>query len=60
VNRASSVLAGIVASASLTIFFAQPTLPPKEIVGAALVIAAIAVLALPSLLGAKKRRLATT
>jgi drug/metabolite transporter (DMT)-like permease len=60
VNRASSVLAGIVASASLTIFFAQPSLPPKEIVGAALVIAAIVVLALPSLLGAKKRRLATT
>jgi hypothetical protein len=60
VNRASSVLAGIVASASLTIFFAQPRLPLKEMVGAGLVIAAITVLALPSVLTARRRRLAVT
>lgn len=55
VNRASSVLAGIVASACLTLFLAQPRLPTSEIVGACLVVAAILVLALPGVLEARRK-----
>jgi hypothetical protein len=49
------VLAGIVASACLTIFLGQPPLPSSEIVGAILVVAAIAVLAAPGVIEARRK-----
>jgi len=54
VNRASSVLAGLVASWLLWATVGGRTLSTSEIVGASLVIAAIFVLALPSLLQRRK------
>jgi drug/metabolite transporter (DMT)-like permease len=48
VNRASSVLAGILASLALGAFFGAPPVPAREFAGAGLVIAAIVVLAWPS------------
>ena len=59
VNRASSVLAGILASGILTVFLAQPSLPTSEVVGALMVIGAIVVLALPGILARRKARAAS-
>lgn len=56
VNRASSILAGVVASTSLALAARQPWPSAWELVGAALVIAAIGVLAAPAILD--KRRAA--
>ncbi len=56
VNRASSILAGVFASLSLAILFGRRPPGGTEFVGAALVVAAIVVLSLPSLL--KKRKAA--
>lgn len=55
VNRASSVLAGIVASVGLSLLFVRPGLKPSEIVGAMLVIGAIVVLAVPGVLAARRK-----
>jgi len=55
VNRASSVLAGIVASVVLTLWLSQPRLPTAEIVGAVLIVVAIAVLALPGVIEGRRR-----
>lgn len=54
VNRASSVLAGLLASVALMLVIGAPPVPPSELTGAGMVIAAIALLSLPSVLG--KRR----
>jgi hypothetical protein len=59
VNRASSVLAGIVASGILAVFLGQPGLPAQEVVGAMLVVAAIAVLAVPGVLEARRKARST-
>lgn len=48
VNRASSVLAGLLASVFLTAAAGAPSLPLSEVVGACLVLSAIAVLAVPT------------
>jgi hypothetical protein len=55
VNRASSVLAGVVATGILAVFLGQPGLPAQEIVGAVLVVAAIAVLAVPGVIEARRK-----
>lgn len=57
VNRASSVLAGIVASYSLAFLLRHPPPAGREIAGAMLIIAAIVVLTVPTL--AKKRAAAS-
>lgn len=49
VNRASSVLAGVLASLSLQIFASERALPRSEYLGATLIIAAIVVLAYPTI-----------
>jgi hypothetical protein len=54
VNRASSVLAGIVASYSLMWLLGTKPPPWGEMVGAALIIAAIVVLAVPAVRGARR------
>ncbi len=54
VNRASSILAGVVASACLALATSEPLPSGWELVGAGLVVAAIGVLAPPGLL--EKRR----
>ncbi len=54
VNRASSVLAGLLASLFLTAAAGAPSLPLSEIVGACLILSAIAVLAVPTLIEARK------
>jgi len=54
VNRASSILAGVVASFSLAAFLPYHAPGPVDLVGAALVLAAILVLSLPGVL--TKRR----
>jgi hypothetical protein len=48
VNRASSMLAGLLASAFLTAVAGAPWLPISEVIGACLILAAIAVLAVPT------------
>ena len=53
VNRASSILAGVLASLSLALFFGHRPPGPMELLGATLVIAAILTLSLPTVL--KKR-----
>lgn len=61
VNRASSILAGVAASASLTLFAGVAAPGPSEFLGAALVIGAILALSLPGPLGrylAARRRAA--
>ena len=58
VNRASSILAGVVASFSLSIFARQSRPNGYELAGAALVVAAIVVLSAPSVLAKRKERLA--
>ncbi len=45
VNRASSVLAGVVASGALWIAFGAKAIPPRELFGATLLVAAIVLLA---------------
>lgn len=47
VNRASSVLAGVVAAGGLAVIGAGKVPPPSELVGAAIVVAAVVVLAAP-------------
>jgi len=47
VNRASSVLAGLLATLFLSLFFGGKSLPPRELLGAALLLTAIVILALP-------------
>lgn len=54
VNRASSILAGVVASFSLALFGHQPFPNGWELAGAALVVMAIAALSAPALLAKKK------
>lgn len=48
VNRASSVLAGVLATAALALGTGASFLPPAEMVGAGLLLSAIAVLAVPT------------
>jgi len=55
VNRASSVLAGVLATGVLAVTLGQPGAGPLELVGAALVIAAMAVLAVPTVLAARRK-----
>lgn len=54
VNRASSVLSGLCASFGMTALLGAPSVPVAELVGAALIIAAIFVLALPGLMPARR------
>ena len=56
VNRASSVLAGVLASAGLVALGFSRRVPPTDLVGASLVLAAIAVLATPTILGARAKK----
>lgn len=56
VNRASSMLAGVIASVTVTRVTGGPPLPPPEILGACLILLAIAVLAVPSFLEARAAR----
>lgn len=56
VNRASSILAGLVASFANTMIFGAALPSAFELLGAALVVAAIVMLSLPSLLARKKVR----
>lgn len=56
VNRASSVLAGVIATVSLGLIFHTKMPPHGEIVGALLVIVAVVVLSVPTLLAARARR----
>ncbi|WP_426752366.1 hypothetical protein [Myxococcus sp. Y35] len=55
VNRASSVLAGVLATGLLSVTLGQPGAGALELVGAALVVAAMAVLAVPSVMAARRR-----
>ena len=57
-NRAASILAGLVASAGLTLAVGAPAVPPSELTGAALVIVAIVVLAVPTALSGRRKALA--
>ena len=50
VNRSSSILAGVMASVSLAFFFGAPPLSTYQLAGAALIIAAIVFLTLPTLM----------
>jgi hypothetical protein len=55
VNRASSVLAGVVASWGLAAWVGLPGIGGRELAGASLVIVAMTVLAVPTLLAARAR-----
>lgn len=55
VNRASSVLAGVLASATLTALLGLPKVAASELVGAGFVLVAILVLALPGVLEARRK-----
>ncbi|CAM4375481.1 MULTISPECIES: hypothetical protein [Myxococcus] len=55
VNRASSVLAGVVATVVMSVTLGQPGAGALELVGAALVVAAMAVLAVPTVLAARRK-----
>ncbi|WP_240359363.1 hypothetical protein [Pyxidicoccus trucidator] len=55
VNRASSVLAGVVATAVLAAWWGLPGVGATEWVGASLIIAAMMVLAVPTVLAARER-----
>lgn len=55
VNRASSVLAGLVASYGMVIFLGARTPSPFELAGAGLIIAAILVLSIPPLIERHRR-----
>lgn len=54
VNRASSVLAGVLASASLAAFLGGRAVPARETIGASLILAAVVVLALPTLAAGRR------
>ena len=54
VNRSSSILAGVVASLSLSVLFDAPSLSGYEYAGAALIIAAIIALTLPAMIASRK------
>jgi hypothetical protein len=56
VNRASSILAGVLATLVLSVWLGQRGVGPGEAVGAVLVIAAMGVLSVPSLLKARRAR----
>lgn len=56
VNRASSILAGLVATASLTFFFGAKPAPRSELIGAGLIIVAVGVLAIPGILEKRRAR----
>ncbi|MBS1151520.1 MAG: putative rane protein [Myxococcaceae bacterium] len=53
VNRASSVLAGVLATLILTLWLSRPPIASRELLGAALVTLAIAVLSAPGILKAR-------
>jgi hypothetical protein len=53
VNRASSILAGVVASYAMTVILGAAAVPAAELFGAGLVVAAVLVLAIPPLLERK-------
>jgi drug/metabolite transporter (DMT)-like permease len=55
VNRASSMLAGLIATLLLAALFGKKMPPTSEFVGAALVVGAILVLSLPGVLAARSR-----
>ncbi|MEZ4295187.1 MAG: hypothetical protein R3B70_09450 [Polyangiaceae bacterium] len=59
VNRASSVLAGLIASGALTVAAGAAPLPASEIFGASLILLAIAVLSVPTIQGAIAKRRAS-
>lgn len=54
VNRASSILAGVAASAGLALLLDAPWPDARDLVGAGLVVAAIVVLSLPPLLASRR------
>ncbi len=56
VNRASSVLAGIVASYAMVLIFGGRPVPAPELAGAALIIGAITALSIPPALEARRAR----
>lgn len=56
VNRASSILAGVVASFSLAVIFDRPAPSAHDLLGASLIVAAILVLSIPLLARARKGR----
>jgi hypothetical protein len=56
VNRASSVLAGVLATAALAAMGLGRASPRVELAGAALVLGAIVVLALPPISGPRRRK----
>ncbi|QSQ18160.1 hypothetical protein JY572_06860 [Myxococcus landrumensis] len=58
VNRASSVLAGVVASVGLSVGMGLPGVGSRELMGAGLVMVAMVVLALPTVLAARRREAA--
>ncbi|NVJ14797.1 hypothetical protein HV826_11570 [Myxococcus sp. AM010] len=60
VNRASSVLAGVVATVVMSVTLGQPGAGALELVGAALVVASMAVLAVPTVLAARRKAGAQT
>ncbi|WP_254614759.1 MULTISPECIES: hypothetical protein [unclassified Myxococcus] len=59
VNRASSVLSGVVATVGLSLFLGLPGVGTRELLGAALVMVAMSVLAVPTVLAARRREAAT-
>jgi len=58
VNRASSILAGVLATEVLSVWLGQRGVGGRELVGALLVMVAMAVLSVPSLLTARRARAA--
>ena len=56
VNRASSILAGVLATAVLSVWLGQRGVGARELVGAALVMGAMLVLSVPTLLKARRAR----
>jgi hypothetical protein len=58
VNRASSILAGVLATAVLSVWLGQRGVDGRELVGALLVMIAMAVLSVPTLMKARQARAA--
>lgn len=56
VNRASSILAGVLATAALSVWLGQRGVGPRELTGAGLVMAAMLVLSVPTVLKARRER----
>jgi hypothetical protein len=54
VNRASSILAGVLATAALSVWLGQRPVDPRELLGAGLVMVAMIVLSAPTLWTARK------